>query len=468
MKIEQLYTNCLAHAAYFVESDGEAAIFDPLRDTDMYLELAQKNNTQIKYVFETHFHADFVSGHLDLAKHTGAFIVYGPGAAPKFDAIIATDGQCFQLGKAMIKAIHTPGHTMESTVYLLIDEEGKETGLITGDTLFIGDVGRPDLVQLLNSERTPEKLASLLYHSLRNKIMPLQDDIIIYPNHGAGSACGKNMSKVTIDTLGHQKKVNYALNPSLTEAEFTRLILTGLSKAPAYFPDNVLMNINGYTDYNDLMVRNNHPLSVQEFEAIRNEKQILIVDTRTSEEFAKGFIPNSLHIGLNGNFAQWAGELIKHVDQEIVLVTEIGKEKESITRLARIGFDHVLGYVEGGFAAWQEAHKPSSSVERISAKQLMEKIQLGTETIIDVRSCMEFESYHVPNSISIPLQRIEAELDKIPSSNPFQIICAGGYRSMIAASILKRNNIHHFVDVIGGMDAVKKLELSTEKIIEVQ
>ena len=329
MKVEQIYTGCLAHAAYYIESKGEAAVFDPLREVQPYIDRAQIDNAEIKYVFETHFHADFVSGHLDLHKKTGADIVFGPNAKPAYDAIVAKDGQVFRVGDYQVKVIHTPGHTMESTTYLLIDEKGKEHGIITGDTLFIGDVGRPDLAQHVVSDLTEEKLAGYLYDSLRNKIMPLPDDLIVYPNHGAGSACGKMMSKETTDTLGNQKKVNYALRPDMTKEEFIKELLTGLTTPPGYFPQNVLMNIKGYESLDDVMERGTQPLSPEAFEAAANESGALVLDTRDADDFAKGFIPNSINFGLDGNFAQWVGEMIPDVKQPILLVTYPDKEEEA-------------------------------------------------------------------------------------------------------------------------------------------
>ena len=362
MKIEQIYTGCLAHAAYYLESKGEAAIFDPLREVEPYISRAKKDKATIKYVFETHFHADFVSGHLDLKKKTGAEIVFGPTAKPGYEATVAKDNQIFKIGDYQVKVIHTPGHTMESTTYLLIDENGREHGLITGDTLFIGDVGRPDLAQHVVSELTEEKLAGHLFDSLRNKIMPLNDNLIVYPNHGAGSACGKMMSKETTDTLGHQKKVNYALRPDMTKDEFIKELLTGLTAPPGYFPQNVLLNIKGYESLDIVRERGEKPLSPNAFEVVANETNALMLDTRKPEDFAKGHIPNSISIGLDGNFAQWVGEMIPDVQQEILLITYPDKEEEAITRLSRVGYDHTIGFLDGGFESWQKARK---QVERI-------------------------------------------------------------------------------------------------------
>lgn len=458
MKVQQIYTGCIAHAAYYVESGGEAAIFDPLREVRPYIDRAAKDHARIKYVFETHFHADFVSGHLDLAGKTGATIVYGPTAKPGFKAHVATDGELFPIGKARVKAIHTPGHTMESTCYLLIDEEGKEHGIITGDTLFIGDVGRPDLAQHVIAELTEEKLAAHLYDSLRNRIMPLSDDLIVYPNHGAGSACGKMMSKETTDTLGHQKRTNYALDPKLTREEFVKAVLTGLTSPPGYFPKNVLMNIQGYESLDAVMARGKRPLSVREFELIANEERPLVLDTRPAAVFAKGFIPNSINIGLDSNFAMWAGEMITDIKQTILLVTEPGKEEESIIRLSRVGYDFTIGYLEGGFEAWRSAGKEVDTVPRISAEEFAERY--ATKPLVfDVRKKSEFDSEHVEGAINVPLNRINEHLAEFPKDKPFILHCAGGYRSMIAASILKARGWDDFVDVESGFSGIARTDV---------
>jgi glyoxylase-like metal-dependent hydrolase (beta-lactamase superfamily II)/rhodanese-related sulfurtransferase len=459
MKIEQIYTGCIAHAAYYIENKGEAAIFDPLREVQPYIDRARKDNAQIKYVFETHFHADFVSGHLDLAKKTGATIVYGPTAKPNFEALIATDNQLFKVGDYTIKVLHTPGHTMESTSYLLIDENGKEHGIITGDTLFIGDVGRPDLAQHVIAELTQDKLARHLYHSLRDKIMPLSDDLIVYPNHGAGSACGKMMSKETTDTLGNQKRTNYALNPDLTEDEFVKVLLHGLTSPPGYFPKNVLMNINGYESLDQVMARAKQPLSPIEFETVANESDVLILDTRPAETFAQGFIPNSINIGLDGNFAMWVGEMIHDIKQEILLVTEIGKEEESMIRLSRVGYDHTIGYLKGGFDAWAKTGREIDTIQRISATTLERELAVKKVLLIDVRKKSEFESEHLVDAINIPMHEINQHLAEFPKDQPFILHCAGGYRSIIAGSILKQRGWDNFVDVIGGFAEIKKTAL---------
>lgn len=455
MKVEQIYTGCIAHAAYYIENNGEAAIFDPLREVQPYIDRAIADDAKIKYVFETHFHADFVSGHLDLAKKTGADIVYGPTAKPGFEAIIAEDNQVFEVGNYKVKVIHTPGHTMESTTYLLIDENGKEHGIITGDTLFIGDVGRPDLAQHVIEDLTQEKLASHLFDSLRNKIMPLSDDLIVYPNHGAGSACGKKMSKETTDTLGNQKKTNYALRADMTREEFIDELLTGLTAPPGYFPKNVIMNIQGYESLDTVMDRAKKGLSPVDFELVANETNALILDTRAPEVFAKGFIPNAINIGLDGNFAMWVGEMIPDIKQEILLITDEGKEEEAIIRLSRVGYDHAIGYLEGGFKSWQNAGKEIDQVERMSADELA-KEHGKNPVIIDVRKKSEYDSEHVVNALNIPLNEINKHLSEIPKDKPFILHCAGGYRSMIAASILKSRGYENFKDVEGGMSALLK------------
>jgi glyoxylase-like metal-dependent hydrolase (beta-lactamase superfamily II)/rhodanese-related sulfurtransferase len=460
MKLEQIYTGCLAHAAYYLESNGEVAIFDPLREVQPYIDRARKDNAKIKYVFETHFHADFVSGHLDLAKKENAVIVYGPTAKPGFVALVAEDNQLFGVGQCKVKAIHTPGHTMESTTYLIIDENGKEHGIITGDTLFIGDVGRPDLAQHVVADLTQDKLARLLYHSLREKIMPLSDDLIVYPNHGAGSACGKMMSKETTDTLGNQKKTNYALNPNLTEDQFVLALLTGLTTPPAYFPKNVLMNIQGYESLDTVMHRGQKPYDAKSFEIVANETKALILDTRKATDFAEGFIPNSINIGLESNFAMWVGELIPDLQQEILLVAENHeKVEEAIIRLSRVGYDHAIGYLEGGFQAWVNAGKEVDTVNRITADELAILEEIHLTPVFDVRKKSEFNSEHLVNAINIPLNEINQHLSEFPKDQHFVLHCAGGYRSMIAASILKQRGFDNFVDVIGGFNEIKLTNL---------
>jgi glyoxylase-like metal-dependent hydrolase (beta-lactamase superfamily II)/rhodanese-related sulfurtransferase len=453
MKIEQIYTGCLAHAAYYLENNGEAAIFDPLREVQPYIDRANADNAKIKYVFETHFHADFVSGHLDLAKKTGATIVYGPTAKPGFDALVAEDNQEFKIGNYTVKVIHTPGHTMESTTYLLIDENGKEHGIISGDTLFIGDVGRPDLAQHVIADLTEEKLAGHLFDSLRNKIMPLSDDLIVYPNHGAGSACGKKMSKETTDTLGNQKKTNYALRPDMTKDEFIAELLTGLTAPPGYFPKNVLMNIQGYESMDTVLARGNKALSIEEFELVANETHALMLDTRKPEDFAKGFVPNSINIGLDSNFAMWVGEMIPDIKQEILIIAEPGREEETVIRLSRVGYDHAIGYLKGGFESWKNAGKDVDTINRISAEKFAAEYP-SKPLIFDVRKKSEYASEHVKEAINVPLNEINSHLAEFPKDKSFILHCAGGYRSMIAASILKARGWDNFVDVEGGMSAI--------------
>lgn len=460
MKLEQIYTGCLAHAAYYLESEGEAAIFDPLREVVPYIERAEKDNAKIKYVFETHFHADFVSGHLDLAAKTGASIVYGPTAKPGFEAIIAKDEQVFSVGRVTVKVMHTPGHTLESSCYLIIDENGKSHGIITGDTLFIGDVGRPDLAQHVIADLTPEKLARMLYHSLHEKIMPLADDLIVYPNHGAGSACGKKMSKETTATLGNQKATNYALNPDLTEDEFVMQLLTGLTTPPRYFPDNVLMNIQGYTALDHVLHQGQKAYDAKTFEMVANETQAVIIDSRPASEFAKGFIPNSINIGLEGSFGTWVGELIHNIQQPILIVAENeDKVKETIIRLSRVGYDHAIGYLKGGIRSWILSGNELDYVERLPAKQMESYIMSYNPILIDVRRKSEYDAEHVLGSLSIPLQTIYSHLVEFPKEIPFVLYCAGGYRSMMAASILKSKGFENFVDVIEGFGGLKQTHL---------
>jgi hydroxyacylglutathione hydrolase len=454
MKVEQIYTGCLAQGAYYIESEGEAAVIDPLREVAPYIQRAQKDGAKIKYVLETHFHADFVSGHLDLAKETGATIVYGPTAVPSFKAHIATDGEILELGKVKIKVIHTPGHTMESTCFLLMDENGKETSLFSGDTLFIGDVGRPDLAQKVKAELTEDILAGHLYESLRNKILPLADDIIVYPAHGAGSACGKNMSKETTDTLGHQKATNYALQPMAKE-EFKKQVLTGLVAPPSYFPMNVLMNIQGYDSIQDVLKRGQHALSPAAFEAAANETGALILDTRNPEDFAKGFIPNSINIGIDGNFAPWVGTMIPDIKQQILIVAEPGREEEIVTRLARVGYDFCIGYLEGGFEAWKKAGQEVDVIPQIDVDQLYDMIAKG-ENVLDVRKKSEYDSEHVIDAENAPLDFINDSMQLINRNKTYFVYCAGGYRSMIFNSTLRARGFDNLVDVKGGFKAIKE------------
>ena len=458
MKVEQIYTGCLAQGAYYIENNGEAAIIDPLREVQPYIEKAKRNNAKIKYVFETHFHADFVSGHLDLSAKTGAPIVYGPNAKCGFDCISATDGQEFPLGDAKIRVIHTPGHTMESTCFLLIDPDGKATSLFSGDTLFIGDVGRPDLAQKLSSDLTEDMLAGFLYDSLHNKIMPLADDIIVYPAHGAGSACGKNMSKETTDTLGSQKKINYALNPALSREEFIKEVLTGLVAPPAYFPLNVLMNIQGYDSIDKVLARGQHALSPAAFEAAANETSALILDTRNAQTFTAGFVPNSINIAIDGSFAPWVGAMIPDIKQEILLVTEEGREEEVITRLARVGYDFTIGYLKGGIAAWAKAGKDVDKIESITVEETLNRAQSGEGEIIDVRKNSEYLSEHIVDVENAPLDFINESMLKINKDKTYFVHCASGYRSMIFISTLRARGYENLIDVQGGFKAIKESE----------
>lgn len=455
MKIEQIYTGCLAQGAYYIESEGEAAVIDPLREVEPYIRKAEQNNAKIRWVFETHFHADFVSGHLDLAKKTGATIVYGPNAAPAFEAHIAKDGEQFKIGKIVLEALHTPGHTMESTCYLLKDEAGQPVALFSGDTLFIGDVGRPDLAQKVSADLTQDKLAGHLYDSLRNKIMPLPDDIIVYPAHGAGSACGKNMSRETTDTLGNQKKVNYALRPDMSREEFIKEVTTGLTAPPAYFPLNVMLNIKGYESIDKVLERGQQALDPDAFEAVANESGALILDTRDPQTFAKGFIPNSVNIGIDGSFAPWVGAMIPDIRQEILLVTEEGREEEVITRLARVGYDHTIGYLKGGFDAWKKSGKETDQIRSISADELAAIMEKEDVNILDVRKESEFSSEHVVDAENAPLDYINDSMLKVDKNKHYYVHCAGGYRSMIFTSVLRARGYDNLVDVKGGFKSMK-------------
>lgn len=455
MTVEQIYTGCLAQGAYYIESEGEAVIIDPLREVEPYIKKAKENNAEIKYVFETHFHADFVSGHLDLSKKTGAPIVYGPTAKPDFEAIIATDGQEFKVGKVVFKILHTPGHTMESTCYLLKDENGKDVGLFSGDTLFIGDVGRPDLAQKVNDELTQDKLAGYLYDSLHNKILPLNDDIIVYPAHGAGSACGKNMSKETTDTLGNQKKVNYALQP-MTKDEFIKAVTEGLVAPPAYFPLNVMMNIHGYESIDKVLEKGQHAFSPDAFETAANETGALVLDTRDPQTFAKGFVPNSINIGIDGNFAPWVGTLITDIKQQILLVTDDGREEEVITRLAWVGYDNTIGYLKGGFEAWKKAGKETDSIRSVNADELAGIMQKEKGEIVDVRKKSEYDTEHIVGAENAPLDFINDSMAQLDKNKTYYVHCAGGYRSMIFNSVLRARGYDNLVNVEGGFKAIKE------------
>ena len=451
MKIEQIYTGCLAQGAYYIESKGEALVIDPLRETGPYIKRAEKDGAKIRYVLETHFHADFVSGHIDLAQKTGATIVYGPTAKPDFEAHVATDGEELQLGGLTIKVLHTPGHTMESTCYLLKDETGKDIGLFTGDTLFIGDVGRPDLAQKLVKDLTPDMLAGHLYDSLHQKVLPLADDIIVYPAHGAGSACGKNMSKETTDTLGHQKAVNYALQP-MSKEDFIRKVTEGLMPPPAYFPENVLMNIKGYESIDAVLDRGMKALSPDAFEAAANETGALILDTRAAQTFAAGFIPNSINIGIDGNFAPWVGALLPDIKHAILLITDKGREEEVVTRLARVGYDNAIGHLEGGFEAWKAAGKETDTIQSITVNELAGKTN---PQILDVRKQSEYLSEHIMGAENMPLDYINDHLSELDKDKQYYAHCAGGYRSMIFTSILRARGFHQIIDVQGGFNAIK-------------
>ena len=454
MKIEQIYTGCLAQGAYYIESNGEVAIIDPLRETDSYIERAEKDGAKIKYILETHFHADFVSGHLDLYAKTGANIVYGPTAKPNFDAHITTDNELLKLGNISIKVLHTPGHTMESTCYLLIDENGKEVACFTGDTLFIGDVGRPDLAQ--KGDITQEVLAGYLFDSLRNKIMVLYDEVIIYPGHGAGSACGKKMSTETTDTLGQQKKFNYALRESMTRENFIKEVTDGLVPPPAYFPENVRLNKQGYESFEVVKNRGLKSLNPEAFELVANEVEALILDTRNAEEFTKGFIPNSINIGIDGSFAQWAGALIPDIKQAILIITPKGREEEVITRLARVGYDNTIGYLEGGFEAWLHAHKELDGIDCIDAEQLAYMLDKSSDIeVVDVRKISEYDTQHYAEAIHAPLDFVNDSMIKLNKEKPYYVHCAAGYRSVIFISILKARGYKHLINVTGGFNAMK-------------
>jgi hydroxyacylglutathione hydrolase len=462
MIVEQIYTGCLAQGAYYIESNGEAAVIDPLREVEPYLQRAEKNNATIKYIFETHFHADFVSGHLTLSNKTNAPIVFGPLANPDFDVIIAKDGQSFSIGDVTITALHTPGHTMESTTYLLRDAKGKDHAIFSGDTLFLGDVGRPDLAQKKGA-MTQEQLAETLYDSLRNKIMPLADDITVYPAHGAGSACGKKMMKETVDTLGNQKKVNYALREDMTKEEFVNEVIDGLLPPPQYFPENVRLNKSGYEDIDEVMAKGKVPLSPSKFEDIANQSGAVILDVRSADEFSKGHIPNSIFIGIDGGFAPWVGTLIGDTQHPIILVTPKGREEETITRLSRVGFDNTLGYLEDGITAWTAAGKDIEQIENVTADQLQTKIEDGA-ALFDVRKENEYDSVHIPNATLIPLDKINESLNHHDFEKEFYLHCAGGYRSMIALSILKNRGIHGGVNVVGGMKAIKETSIDLQEM----
>lgn len=454
MKIEQIYTGCLAQGAYYIVSEGEAAIIDPLRETRPYIERLEKDKVTLKYVFETHFHADFVSGHVGLSKKTGAPIVYGPTADPEFEAVIAEDGQVFEIGKIKIKVLHTPGHTMESASFLLVDENGEEKALFSGDTLFLGDVGRPDLAQKSESI-TREELAGLLYDSLYQKILPLNDEITVYPAHGVGSACGKNMQKETVDTLGNQKKTNYALNQKDKES-FIKAVTDGLLPPPAYFGMNVAMNKKGYSSFDEVLAKGLRAFSPEEFEEISEYSGALILDVRNHDTFAESFVPQSVNIGLEGDFAPWAGALIADVKQSILLITDENSEEEAVTRLSRVGFDHVLGFLKGGFETWKNSGKETDTVSRISAQQFENEIKDKNVNILDVRKESEYRAEHVDGAYNKPLAYINEWILQIDPMEHFYLHCAGGYRSMMAAGILQARGFRNFTEIEGGFNAISK------------
>lgn len=463
MKVEQIYTGCLAQGAYYIESEGEVAIIDPLREIQPYIDKATAEKATIKYVFETHFHADFVSGHIDLANKTGATIIYGPGAETEYVIHSAKDGEEFKLGKITIKALHTPGHTLESTTYLLIDEKGKNNAIFSGDTLFLGDVGRPDLA--IKSDLTKEDLAGMLYDSLRTKIMPLADDVIVYPAHGAGSACGKNLSKETVGTIGDQKKTNYALRADMKKEEFIKEVLEGMPPPPQYFAKNAMMNKTGYDTFESVLKTGNVPLNPEEFETMANHEDAIVLDVRTQNDFIEGHIPNSIFIGLNGQFAPWVGALITDLKQPIVLVVPEGQSEEAVTRLSRVGYDNTLGYLQGGLEAWKKAGKDIETLESISADEFAEKVKKGKLNILDVRKDGEFQSSHLEDAAHFSLDDINQNMIQIDKEKTYHIHCAGGYRSVIAASILKARGFNNLVDIAGGFGAIKNTDLPTTDFV---
>ena len=463
MKIEQIYTGCLAQGAYYIESEGEVAIIDPLREIQPYIDKANAENAKIKYVFETHFHADFVSGHVDLANKTGATIVFGPGAETSYEMHSATDGEIFKIGAISIKVLHTPGHTLESSSFLLIDKDGNDHAIFSGDTLFLGDVGRPDLA--IKSDLTKEDLAGMLYDSLRTKIMTLADEIIVYPAHGAGSACGKNLSKETVGTIGDQKKTNYALRADMTKEEFVKEVLEGMPPPPQYFAKNALMNKTGYEAFDQVLATGNVPLTPENFEAMANHEEAMVLDVRTQSDFVEGHIPNSIFIGLNGQFAPWVGALITDLKQPLILVVPEGKSEEAVTRLSRVGYDNTLGYLEGGIDAWQAAGKEVSTLESISAETLANTVKSESLNILDVRNNGEHEASHLENAQHFALDAINQNMNQIDSKKTYHIHCAGGYRSVIAASILKARGFNNLVDIDGGFAAIKETDLPITEFV---
>jgi len=461
MIIEQLYTGCLAQGAYYIQSQGEVAIIDPLREVQQYIDQAAENGGKIKYIFETHFHADFVSGHVTLAERTGAPIIYGPNADTSFESITAEDGQIFELGDIKIKVLHTPGHTMESTTYLLIDADGKEHAIFSGDTLFLGDVGRPDLAQKA-ADMTQEDLAGLLYDSLRNKIMTLPNELIVYPAHGAGSACGKNMMKVTVDTLGNQKQMNYALRADMTKEEFIKEVTDGLEAPPAYFPLNVKMNKEGYASIEEVLKKGEVALSPRAFETAANETGALMLDVRSKTDYVKSHVPRSIFIGLDGSFAPWVGDLIRDTATPILIIANEGQITEAVTRLSRVGFDNTIGHLDGGIEAWIASGMEIDHINQVTAAELE---SMEESFIVDSRKPSEYEAEHVEGAINTPLSDINAHLASLPTDKPFQIHCASGYRSVIASSILKARGIHNFADVIGGFKAIQQTDMKTTNFV---
>ncbi|MCF7568498.1 MBL fold metallo-hydrolase [Sabulilitoribacter arenilitoris] len=465
MKIEQIYTGCLAQGAYYIESNGEVAIIDPLRETQQYVDKANKENAKIKYIFETHFHADFVSGHVDLAKKTGATIIFGPGATTEYDIHEAEDNETFRLGNVTIKVLHTPGHTLESTTFLLIDENGKNHAIFSGDTLFLGDVGRPDLA--IKSDLTKEDLAGMLYESLRNKIMPLEDDVIVYPAHGAGSACGKNLSKETVGVLGEQKQTNYALREDMTKEEFVEEVLDGIPPPPQYFAKNAMMNKSGYDNFETVLQKGDVALSAEDFEITANQEDALVLDVRNEKDFVNGHIPNSIFIGIHGGFAPWVGALITDLKQPILLVTPQGKEKETVTRLSRVGYDNTLGYLDGGIEAWKKSGRDIETIESITAEEFSKHYKSSNINTLDVRKEGEYKAEHLDgdNVQHFALDFINDNMNAIDNHKTYYMHCAGGYRSVIAASILKARGFDKLIDIAGGFDAIKKTDLPTTNFI---
>lgn len=469
MKVEQIYTGCLAEAAYYIESNGEAAIIDPLRETKPYIDKAAQHGAKIKYILETHFHADFVSGHIDLAKKTGGTIVFGPTAVPGYDAYVAKDGEELQLGNVKIKVLHTPGHTMESTTFLLIDENGKMDSIFTGDTLFIGDVGRPDLVQKVKAEVTPELLGGHLYDSLRNKIMPLPDDIIVYPGHGAGSACGKNMSKETTDTLGHQKQVNYALRPDMSKEEFIKAVTDGLVEPPQYFPLNVIMNLKGGIEsIDDIIAKGKRPLSAREFQTVWESMEALVLDTRSKEEFAEAHIPGAVFIGIDDNFAPWVGTLVTDLQQPILFIADKGREEEVVVRLSRVGYDNAIGFLDGGINAWKEAGFETASLKEINAADFSTLYEMDNKHInlLDARRKSEYDSEHLVGAENFPLDFINQNMAQLDRNKKYYIHCAGGYRSVIMCSILMGRGFDKLVNIKGGYKALSQTGLRKTNYVE--